>query len=182
MKVNRSARLLKCCCKGCYGLLERVRIANLSRSFEIFGGGRDFRGTNSPRRAFQAVRQRSEPRPRRGTLDLPDHSGGLPFEQRQNLTRDLHIAKRVPLQMRKIKRSFRDVILGLFPLGHVPLIHLMIEEAVNVSMEVRADKKGAFRCREQSEPNFRPPRGDGGDGTTPLPGASARIPRGSINS
>ena len=176
------ARLLKRCRKGCYALLERVRIANLSRSFEIFGGGSDFRGTNSPRRAFQAVRQRSEPRPRRGTLDLPDHSGGLPFEQRQNLTRDLHIAKRVPLQMRKIKRSFRDVIRGLFPLGHVPLIHLMMEEAVNIAMEVHIDKNGAFRRREQSKPNFGPPRGDGGEGTLTLPSASARILRGSINS
>ena len=72
--------------------------------------------------------------------------------------------------MTKIKRSFGDVIGGLFPLGHVPLIHLMMEEAVNVAQEVRVDKNGAFPRREQSEPNFRPPGGDGGDGTAPPPG------------
>jgi hypothetical protein len=178
VKANRSARLLKRCRKGCYALLERVGIANFRRSFEIFGGGRDFRGTNSPRRAFQAVRQRSEPLPRRGTLDLSDHSGGLPFEQRQNLTRELHVAKRVPLEMRKIKRGFR----GLFPLGHAPLIHLMMQEAVNAAMEGRVVKNGAPFAGEQSEPNFGPPGGGGGEGTRTLPSACARIPCGSINS
>src|SRR3954452_3259910 len=102
VRRNMPARLLDRGGKRSYALAERGSFGKLSRMLQILASRSYFPGANSLCGAFQRMRKCGELRDRTRALNFAEQLRCLFIEQREHFERQLHVAERDALQMRKI--------------------------------------------------------------------------------